>query len=90
MYRSWIDAAPNADRLAELPDQPARVLLFVRVAEDRGANQAIHRRRGQRASRADRDASVAHDDVIAEQRVQGFDLIHSCSIVAVRLSVAMH
>ena len=62
MYRSSIDDALNANRLAELPDQPSRV-FFGAVAEHRRANEAIHRRRGERGVALDRHAVLAHDDV---------------------------
>ena len=44
----------HADRLPELPDQPARVLALHAVGEDGRAHELIHRRAGERVRAARR------------------------------------
>src|SRR5262249_49422905 len=67
-----------ADRLADLPDQPARVFLFVAFAKDRGAHERVHRISSDSFFVGNDDLAVADGDGGAKQGGQSFDVVHCC------------
>ena len=76
MYRSWIDAArtPTAWPSSQISQ---RACSFSSPSPKTAARTSVSiARRGQRRVARHGDASVADGDVGAEQRVQGFDLVH--------------
>jgi hypothetical protein len=66
---------PHADRLPDLPEQPARVLALGVAAEDRLRDQRIHVLGGERRGIADRDPAVLHRDGAAEELLRLEELL---------------
>ena len=67
---------PHAGRLAQLPDQPARILTCQRLSKHRSSNELVHLRGGQRLWSRDGHTTVRHGHGVAEQGVESVDVVH--------------